>query len=362
LGKGVNMPRRAKLWRRAGRSGWWCTLGKHKVNLGDDKEAAQREYHRLKAAGRPVARSRLTVEALVHLYLADVVTRVKEVSFRSYKRFLEHWAEFAGNRIASELKPYDVKDFLAGQPTWNSSTRHIAVSRIRTWMLWCVDIGYLEGDPLKKVRRPKMLVRQPAPPGATEAFLSKYTKLEIQDIATVLYDTGARPGELRTLESSTIDWEASTAVVNGKTGAHTISLTARSLEILRRLAAANPSGPLFRNSRGNPWKAKALRKRFAGSGIVAYHFRHALWSRARKAGVDSIEVARQLGHKDLKMLMERYAHADSEQIREAIEAAAAIGNTPSTVSSPPQPAPEPEPEAPQARPGKTPRKKPNRSQ
>jgi integrase len=356
------MPRPQKLWRRKGRKGYWCTIGRRKVNLGEDREAAMREYHRLKAAGRPVARSRLTVEALVHLYLADVVTRVKEVSFRGYKRFLEHWAEFAGNKIASELKPYDVKDFLAGQPTWNSSTQHNAVSRIRTWMLWCCDMGYVESDPLKKVRRPKMLSRAAAKPGATEEFLANCSKHELLDIATVLYDTGARPGELRTLEASTIDWAASTAVVNGKMGPHTISLTARSLEILRRLAAANPSGPLFRNSRGNPWKAKALRKRFAGSGIIAYHFRHALWSRARKAGVDSIEVARQLGHKDLKMLMERYAHADSEQIREAIEAAAAIGNTPSTVSSPPSPAPEPEPEAPQARPGKTPRKKPNRSQ
>ena len=38
------MPRPAKLWRRAGRSGWWCTLGSRKINLGEDREQAQREF------------------------------------------------------------------------------------------------------------------------------------------------------------------------------------------------------------------------------------------------------------------------------------------------------------------------------
>ena len=357
------MPRPAKLWRRANRPGWWATIGKRKVCLGEDREAAMREYHRLKAAGRPVARSRLTVEALVHLYLEDAVTRLQENTWDTYEQHLRQWVKFAGSKIASELRPYDVKDYLAsqvddeGKPRWNNTTKHLAVSKIRTWMLWCVEMGYVESDPIAKAKRPKMEDRAIAPPGATEAFLSKYTKPEINDIATVLYDTGARPGELRALTAATIDWESATAVVtNGKTGPHTITIPARSLAILRRLAIDNPEGPIFRNSKGTPWSKNNLVKRFWRSGLTSYQFRHAIWSRARKASVDSIEVARQLGHKDLQMLMERYAHADTEQIREAIEAASTINNTPATSVAPPPPAPEPEQPAPQARPGKSRRK------
>ncbi len=152
-----------------------------------------------------------------------------------------------------------------------------------------------------------------------------------RDFATVLLDCGCRPGELRTLEADRIDWDRSSAIVQGKTGWRPISLTARSLDVLRRWAEKYPTGPVLRNSRGTPWTAAAVQHQFrrcsirAGHRVIPYQARHDYWSRAHKAGVSDLVIAKQLGHRDLKMLVDVYAHVDMDMTRDAVERAASSG-------------------------------------
>jgi integrase len=54
---------------------------------------------------------------------------------------------------------------------------------------------------------------------------------------------------------------------------------------------------------------------------LPYQFRHDFWGRAVKAGVDSVVIAKQMGHTDLDMLVKHYAHVDTSQTKTAVELA-----------------------------------------
>ena len=325
------MPRPAKLWKRAGRDGWWATIDRRKVQLGTDRAEAEKEFHRRKAATRPVHASRESVAVLVDRMLECVHSDVKASTFETYRWYLQQWVNFAGTRPAAGLKPLDVTAWFRTRPQWNPSTRRLATEMIRRWSRWCKAQGYLDSDVLSGARGPKPVARKAADPRAIEAFLAAVTCPLLRDIATVLLDTGARPGEIRTLTAENLDWTSSMATVNGKTGPRTISLTERSLKILRRLSEIYPSGPLLRNRDGDIWTRTQLAWRFravskrANVYVFPYHLRHSWWAKARKAGVDSIVAAAQLGHKDLKMLLKVYAHVEPEMLKEAVERAAGSG-------------------------------------
>ena len=326
------MPRKAAVWTRKDRPGWWATIDGRQVNLGDDYKDAQKELYRRKASSRPAARSNLSVAVLVDRFLCDAHANVQAATFANYRWYLQQWVNFAGHRPAAGLKPLDVTAWMRSRK-WNGSTRRLAVEMVRRWSRWVNAQGYLAGDPLSGVRIPRSTPRIAARPEDIGKFLGAVTCPLLRDIATVLLDTGARPGEIRTLEADQVSWTDSTAIVNGKTGPRVISLTGRSLATLANLATLYPTGPLFRNRAGRIWTRSQLCYRFRilskqlNMCIHPYHLRHAWWARARKAGVDSVVAAAQLGHKDLKMLVERYAHVDTSQTKEAVERAAGTSET-----------------------------------
>jgi integrase len=319
------MPRQAKLWKRAGRAGWWATISGRKVMLGLEFAVAEKEFHRRKAVGKAVPCSRLTVEALVDLFLDAMRGEIKETTWTNYRWHLQRWCNHSGSKIASQLKPFDAAAWLKSETTWNSSTKRAGTEIIRQWSRWCKNQGYLDADRLAGTRYPKSIPRAAAPMDDIERFIAGIREERFRDLVLVLLDTGARPGEIRTLTAARIDWKASSAVVEGKSGARVIGLTARSLEILRRAADQFPDGPVLRNGKGDPWQAGAMTQRFRRVRnrvkvyVVPYHFRHALFGRASKAGVDSVVIARQLGHANLNMLLKVYSHVDAEQMRAAVD-------------------------------------------
>jgi integrase len=327
------MARAAKLWRRKGRGGWWATIGGKQVCLGDDHAEATRELHRLKAAVKPPPPSKVVVAQLVDQYLEWVEPRVRPKTYRAYSTYLQSWVLSAGRVVADAIRESHVHGWLDAHANWGQSSRHIALGILRAWASWCETHGYRIRSEIAKVKKPPMARRRPPNPGALDATLAAILTPEFRDFATVLLDIGCRPGELRTLEASGIDWEASTAWVSGKTGRRLVGLTTRAVDILRRWAAKHPAGPVLRNSRGQPWGERAIdaqfrrRSRAAGKGAcVAYHLRHAFWGRAVRAGVDSLLIAKQLGHANTAMLSKHYADVQPEMIRDAAERASQPSN------------------------------------
>ena len=237
--------RPAKIWQRTGKPGWYATIAGKKVLLGTDRETAQREFHRLKAARMPVVGRSYSVAVLVDMMLEAVHSDVQPSTFENYRWYLQQWVNFAGHRPAAGVKPLDAAAWFRSRPKWNASTRRLATEMIRRWSRWCTDQGYLDVDVLSGIRAPRSVARTAAHPDEIDAFFAAVTCPLLRDIAIVLLDTGARPGEIRTLTADRINWEESTAMVEGKTGPRVISLTARSLALLRQCWTLSYR-PLFR--------------------------------------------------------------------------------------------------------------------
>lgn len=334
------MPRMPSPWFRASHNAWYIKLRGRQVPLGvkgrENRAEAMQAFYRLMAAEGQVAPGpagpavALSVAALCDLFLGYLLGQVAATTHGWYVGHLQSFCEAHGRLAAAEVKPLHVSAWLGKHPGWNPSTRRGAITAVKRCWRWAAEEGHLAADPLAKVRRPKMGRRSPLPPEDAERVLAAVPD-RLRAYLAMLAETGARPGELAGATAAGLDERVGTLRVVGKAGERTLFLTAKALDVLRRLAAERPEGPLFLNARGRPWNRNAvrcaLRRVRARTGIAAkaYQLRHLFASRAIERGVDSLIVAELMGHSDTSMLQEHYAHHRAEMLRRAAEKAAGDG-------------------------------------
>ena len=147
---------------------------------------------------------------------------------------------------------------------------------------------------------------------------------EFADLIQVSWDTGARPHEVRTIEAR--HWQPTLSRIlipyteaKGRRAARAIYVgTEDSVGIITRLAERHPTGPVFRNSAGQPWTANAVKCAFArlekhvGRRIQHYDFRHTWVTRIITSGVDSHVVAQLAGHATTSMIDRHYSLVGSD--------------------------------------------------
>src|SRR5262249_48753946 len=152
---------------------------------------------------------------------------------------------------------------------------------------WGRKSGYIKTNPLADVEKPEAKARE------TDLTLTSETIEAIRaahhpedpfvDYLDVLRYTGMRPSEIEALQANQIDFEAREAHIVGKRRKRTVILGDQVIDILRRLAAKHPEGPLLRNVRGNPWTRHSVACRFGdlrpklglGAEVTAEAYRHA---------------------------------------------------------------------------------------
>ena len=108
-----------------------------------------------------------------------------------------------------------------------------------------------------------------------------------------------------------------------------VYLTPALSALCRTLAEENPTGPLFRNTRGEPWTRNAIRIRFRRlrkklglpAGVVAYAFRHTYITEALEKGVPIASLAELAGHANTVMISKVYSKL-SQKRRHLAEMAA----------------------------------------
>ena len=144
-----------------------------------------------------------------------------------------------------------------------------------------------------------------------------------------------RPGEAMKLTAEMVRLDDGTIVFEGKTTGVTgknrvIYMTARLRELMTRLVALRPEGPLLVNTEGNAWTRNAVRCRFRVlrknlklKGVVCYSLRHAFVTDGLEAGVPIAQMAELAGHSDTKMISTVYNHLQErrEHLREQMEKA-----------------------------------------
>ena len=154
----------------------------------------------------------------------------------------------------------------------------------------------------------------------------------LRDVATIILETGFRPGEVFNLRVSDVHLFAATPFIRvpgGKTknAARDVGLTPRALDVLRRRCSQAEGLFIFpsRVGRGHDWNRpmnelepahqKALRK----TGVAQfrlYDLRHTFASRAVEAEMDPLTLKALMGHADLKTTS-RYVHLTFRHLAEA---------------------------------------------
>jgi integrase len=277
---------------------------------------------------------RRTVADLVDRYLREVLpgkpgSQNQRIQYR-------WWREQLGPLSLAEVTPAVVADCRgklahgltpskkpaspATQVRYLAALSHAFTIAVREW-------GWLEENPVKKVRRPQeprgrvRFLSDEERVGLLEACRKSKNRL-LYPVVVLALSTGARQGEILWLRWRNIDLQRGTALLeetkNGER--RTLPLTGHVLDVLRNFARVRrmDSDLVFPNRNGKkpaslrgPWE-EALRQ----AGITNFRFhdlRHSCASYLAMNGATPVEIAAVLGHKTL-IMVKRYSHLSEQHV------------------------------------------------
>lgn len=332
---------------------WYVHLD-GQINLGTDEKAANEEYHRLMAQRGTVPAGTMTVSDLMTRFLAWTQKHRAKATFEWYSEHLRpggirrpdqkrrikpkafpSFEHHVGQRMkASQVRPGHVEEWLAVRyvdagPTFkNGGVR--ALSRAFNWAR---KQGYIDRNPITDVERPAYQPREIYYDAEQwQQILAAIKSPEFLDLVTFMRKTGCRPQEARAVEarhfqrsSKCIEFER--AESKGKKHRRVVPLGKSALQIVQRLALKSPTGPIFRNPKGEPWTKAAVNhltgqiSKQVGFAFCLYGVRHTFATDALESGVDPITLATLMGHKDVSMLMKVYQHLKlrGKHLRDALD-------------------------------------------
>jgi len=203
------------------------------------------------------------------------------------------------------------------------------ISVIRSAWRWYLDLAGLPSVALPTVRVDVRPVRSRHTPSPSEVLavlehLEGWARLAV----VILYATGGRPGEVRDLTWDRVDLDRELVVLDGKTGARTVPLSADAARALavHRPEAADPSARVLtckRSTFDSYLGPHALRIACAAAGVTRftpYGLRRAAVDAMARAGVDIGTAAAIAGHSP-EVMLKHYRTVSADDRRRAIEKA-----------------------------------------
>lgn len=319
--------RQAQPYFKKSHRAWYVNLGGKTHRLGEDKEKAWKEYHRLMAADEAQAplTSNATVAALLEQFLTWTQANREPRTYEWYQKHLASFAKEIGVKLkVRDLKPNHVDRWLlkrykkAGDAHKRGAC--VAVSRA---LNWAKKQGIITANPISGMERPAPVARDDyLTPENWEKLAERLEGDPLGDFFQFMRETGCRPYEARHVEARHWDragelLQLELKLTKGKKGKklpRIIRLNEVATAIVTRLALKYPEGPLLRNSQGRPWVGDTLDRRCnrlraeLGFRVFPYIFRHTFCTDALLRGVDPITVAHLMGHRDGTMVMKVYQH------------------------------------------------------
>lgn len=327
------MPRQPKPYFRKAQNRWVCTINGRRITLGKDKAAAMQKFHGLMLDRRSVASEIATVYDLSQVYLDWCEANRSAGTYENHRRYLKDFIESISRTLkVAALKRHHVLKWSETKGT--STSQNDAISTVNRMFNWAVEQEHLAANPVQGIKKPPRRRRdivytpqqwQLIRSHATEPFLS---------LIDFIWSTGCRPREARTLESRHVHGE--TAIfpgdeAKGETTRVIFLIPAAKAIVSRHM---RDDGPLFRNTRGNPWTKDAIKCRLGrisdkvGFRCVAYGARHSFATNALINEVDPISISHLMGHKSPRMVAEVYSHLARNPAYLKEQASRAMGNEP----------------------------------
>lgn len=304
------------------RKEWVVNVRGKRHYLGHDKKKAVDEWHRLEQAEPPKA-DRNSVWEVLDAFLDHAEKNTADATYGWYKDRLQYFKDGVPNKPANRIKVRDVQTWLDSKENWSDTYKAGVVTAIKRAFKWAAeqDDELISGNPLAGLKKPTAEHRELSL--TAEDFLKILGSVKdepFRDLLTFIWLTGCRPQEARAIEASYIRPAEKIIVFpvkksKGKRKARVIHLTDESFSILQKWASRFPTGPAFRNTDGNPWRANAFACRFqrlekkTGIKLRMYDVRHQYaHDGLTKTGVSPEVLATLMGHQDTRMLMKVYGH------------------------------------------------------
>lgn len=335
------MPRKhpQPFWRSA-RNCWYVRLGGKQIKLRPDRAEAFRLYHELMARppetrGFDPDRPPLVLDVL-DAFLDWTKANREPRTYDWYRDFILQFKDAIPRSIAvPDLRPYHASRVMDARSDWNANSKHGFARAVCRAFNWAVRQGIIRASPLAGLEKPTPEAReQHATPADYEEAMTLASPAEFRDVIAFAWETGLRPQEVRVIEAGHVRFDEGRVVVprpqaKGKRTVRVIYLTAEATGLVRPLCQRHPTGPVFRNSEGNPWTKDAINCAFTrlerkmGRRLHLGAFRKGWATEALKNGVDVITTAHLMGHANSNMLARHYAkmQADPKFMGEAAKRA-----------------------------------------
>jgi integrase len=324
--------RQAKPWYWKERDVWCITRNGKRVILARGKANRKEAYRRFLELAPEETRSvtaRVTGKEVCDLYVEHAESNLKPKTYRWYKMILDRFGNTVRLIDANEVQPKHVTDHIkAHKNEWNVTTRCGVITAIKRAWAWAEEEGHITLNPLRKIKKPRPQRRDEIPDDREVKVLLKTAKPELRLLLTFVYHTGCRPGEAAMIERrhvNLVNREVRFKIGEDKTSGRTgkprvIHLNDAALQILTALMSVVAPGPLFRNSRGNPWTEFAIslgiRKIRERTGLdersVAYALRHHWATDALARGVPLATVAEMMGNSP-EIVAKVYSHLSDKK-------------------------------------------------
>jgi integrase len=120
-------------------------------------------------------------------------------TYRNYRFYIMGFCEFRGFRLAAEIIPHDVTEWIAAK-NWNDTTEYNAKRTVFRLFSWAKDEGLLAVNPLKGMRREKPEANRRCLLEHEYCSLLRGARRPFRAFLWSLMETGARPSELRRLK------------------------------------------------------------------------------------------------------------------------------------------------------------------
>jgi integrase len=264
------MPHFPKPFFKKGRGVWYVEIDRKQENLGPDRDEAFRRYHEIMAKPRPAKVAPDSVLGILDSFLDWCSKHRAPDTYRWYHDRLQDFAGTVDRSLTvGQLRPYHVQQWVDSKEGWADGSRRNGIRAVKRAFKWAEEQGHIEKSPIAYMKKPKggkreVIVSQ----DEFDGILSLAPDRGFRDLIIVSWETGCRPQESLIVEARHVDlvnqrWVFQQSEEKNREFVRIVYMTDRALEIVRRRMLAYPEGPLFRNSRGDPWTADSVNCAFS---------------------------------------------------------------------------------------------------
>lgn len=319
-------------------TGWYrCCVNGKRPRLSKDKREAERMYRKLVAdADNPSRRStrrvtgQVTVGECLRAFLNHVKLNLAPNTLVKHRPALRSFEQFAGSKtpvnklVVGDATRWINQEYLSRDESLSRNTIVKTRASLKTCFKWCQEQGMIDESPFSNL---KAGVYEPGRKFWTDDQVQAVLDLwkedaGFRDLILFMRLTGVRVQEARVIEATHVNLGQRTVVLPGKINSaelsrarrRVITLSQDAAKIVRRNMELYDQGPIFRNSKGGPWKANAISLRLRraakdlGFKVAPKDLRHSWATDYLMSGGSLTAGAELMGHTNQTMMLTNYQH------------------------------------------------------